>query len=174
MHLTDSLFEEHGKILIFLKSLEKMLKNSPQDLTSDFIEKTLDFLKIFVDACHHGKEEKILFPAIEKKTSKQNALIKTLLEEHTIGRSYVKKMEQSRLDLSKFSEGATPYIQLLYLHIEKENNLLFTFAESLFKGTKEEILLKKAFNEIEQTVLSKEKKELFQTFLNTQKRSYLL
>lgn len=52
-------------VLLALKILEKicMKVDSKEDLPIAHVKQILEFLRIFVDKCHHGKEEDLLFPA---------------------------------------------------------------------------------------------------------------
>lgn len=68
MKPTDILKEEHVLILEMLRVIEamcaKMDKGERPDIAS--LEKMIDFIRNFADKCHHAKEEKLLFPALEK------------------------------------------------------------------------------------------------------------
>ena len=64
MNATQQLRDEHEGVLAMLEIIEAMLAK-PELSTSEF-EQVVDFLKVFVDRCHHGKEEEILFPTLER------------------------------------------------------------------------------------------------------------
>jgi hemerythrin-like domain-containing protein len=70
MPATAVLKEEHGGIEVMLGILEKVcdLLQEGGYPESEHIDGILDFLQVFVDTCHHGKEEEVLFPALEKAT----------------------------------------------------------------------------------------------------------
>ncbi|PKL75707.1 MAG: hypothetical protein CVV27_13980 [Candidatus Melainabacteria bacterium HGW-Melainabacteria-1] len=59
---------EHEAILFSLGILEKLAGAARSGEESDTKDSRdlLGFLKEFADTCHHGKEEGILFPAMEK------------------------------------------------------------------------------------------------------------
>lgn len=135
-YASEDLMEEHEGILFGLKILEKMVnnlggKNKPDD--EDFRE-MINFLKLFADKCHHGKEEGFMFPAMEKAgIPNQNGPIGQMLIEHTEGRNYISQMSASLAEKSvkenDLIKSATNYIKLMRSHIEKENTVLFPMSD---------------------------------------------
>ena len=95
----------------------------------------LDFLKIFVDKCHHGKEEDILFPALEAAgMPREGGPIGIMLHEHVLGRGLIRDMDAAlagSADPRSFVAPALDYIELLTQHIAKENSVLLPIAERL-------------------------------------------
>ncbi len=67
MTATDDLRAEHEGILRMLGVMRALATRIEAGGTVPAAELAgiLDFLKIFADKCHHGKEEDILFPALE-------------------------------------------------------------------------------------------------------------
>src|SRR6185503_14132322 len=69
LHPTEVLRAEHEVILNVLECLgvvaEKAARTRILDVHS--AEEILDFLRVFADRCHHGKEEGALFPALGRK-----------------------------------------------------------------------------------------------------------
>ena len=67
MKATKTLKHEHEAVKLMMKIMdaacEKM--NARQQLDTQDMDDMIDFLKVFVDQCHHGKEEQILFPRLE-------------------------------------------------------------------------------------------------------------
>ena len=64
MKATEQLKNEHEAVKLMMKILDAAcgnLKAGNKPQVADF-EDMIDFLKVFVDRCHHGKEEQILFP----------------------------------------------------------------------------------------------------------------
>jgi len=99
----------------------------------------LKFSRIFIDKCHHGKEERCLFPCLEKLgVPREGGPIGVMLQEHEIGRNLVKRISEM-LDL--YEKGAATiedvldpcqfYVELLTQHIQKENNILFPMGDNL-------------------------------------------
>lgn len=118
----------------------RLLKGEEVDL--DDFHKMIDFVRNFVDKHHHGKEEDLLFnrmvehlgPAAEK-------LVKNgMLVEHDLGRLHMQELEaaiervkagddESKLDLIANAIG---YTHLLHRHIDKEDGVVYKFAENNF------------------------------------------
>lgn len=132
----DDLKHEHEAILFTLKVLDKVAGAAegsgafnPVDAQS-----LVDFLKEFADKCHHGKEEGILFPALQSAgIPNEGGPIGIMLSEHVQGRTFIKGMERALAnspDKKAFSHNAQAYIALLRSHIEKENTVLFVMGEN--------------------------------------------
>lgn len=68
MKATQQLKDEHEGIKIMLNILGQICfrLETKGDLNEKHFEGILEFLKVFVDKCHHGKEEDLLFPALEE------------------------------------------------------------------------------------------------------------
>ena len=67
MKATDQLLDEHKGVLLMLTILEKVSEKLATEgsLEKKHLEGMLEFFRVFVDKCHHGKEEDLLFPAYE-------------------------------------------------------------------------------------------------------------
>ena len=65
---SQDLVHEHKAIMVALDVIEKMYEKVGNDNLTDYedIEEIIEFLKVFADKCHHGKEENYLFPALEE------------------------------------------------------------------------------------------------------------
>jgi hemerythrin-like domain-containing protein len=139
---TDELKQEHQGILLMLRILEKVAAKieSGEKTDLDHLERIVDFFRVFADKCHHGKEEDLLFPAMEKcGISKERGPIGVMLMEHQEGRRYVRGMADAldrykkgdSSDLKEFSQNARDYISLLTQHINKEDQVLFPMGEKV-------------------------------------------
>ena len=65
MKATDELKKEHEGIKLMLRVLQAVAGkvNLGDRVNPEHIDGILEFLSIFVDKCHHAKEEEFLFPA---------------------------------------------------------------------------------------------------------------
>lgn len=142
MKPTDILKEEHKLVLVMLKIMEAVVVRLDQGKTvnTDDLAAIIDFIRTFTDKCHHAKEEKYLFPALEKAGMPQNdGPVAVMLREHQIGRAYaggmdgaLGRMKNGDASHAKtFAENARGYIQLLINHIDKEEHVLFVMADQL-------------------------------------------
>lgn len=158
MRSTLQLIEEHDGINTVFLILEKMCEriDSGHVLNMDHAGSIIEFFKVFVDKCHHGKEEDILFPELEKAGIPKQGPIGVMLMEHTMGRKYIKSLEEA---LCKYKEGiketsddficnAKGYIDLMRSHIDKENNVLYPMADRRFSTELDDALCQ-AFEKIE-------------------------
>ena len=139
MRPEDNLREDHGQIMKLFVSWQKMLgklDHPDQALIEDF-EKCIDWVEVFIDRCHHGKEDEILFPAMESSANPEvKSLIKDLHSEHQTGRSL---LESIKLELKTFSQSnglpagliqlCQGYIDLFRKHIRRENAQLLPLLE---------------------------------------------
>ena len=64
-------------------------------LNKEHFDGILEFLRVFVDKCHHGKEEDLLFPALIAGGVPKEGPIAVMLHEHEMGRRYVKAMSEA-------------------------------------------------------------------------------
>jgi hemerythrin-like domain-containing protein len=153
---TEELRHEHDIILLVLSGAEKeaLSGGSPDRVV---FREMVDFFINFVDRCHHGKEEKHLFPLLEVRgIPREGGPIGVMLAEHTEGRQLVRNLDDglSRLETGNGRDASTlktnllGYVKLLRSHIEKENAILFAMADNvLTAGDREK--LSKAFAKVE-------------------------
>lgn len=142
---TGMLREEHRLILDVLDVLERIVeKGQSGEWDVDSMEECVAFFRLFADACHHGKEEDLLFPELETRgMPKDSGPIAVMLFEHRQGRALVGQMaaalegarEGATEPLARFENAARAYIQLLRGHINKEDNVLFNMADFMFDAT---------------------------------------
>ncbi len=158
MKATQQLKDEHQGIKTVFRILDKIFEKFKADGTLDtaHFEGILDFLKVFVDKCHHGKEEDLLFPAMEQAGIAGHGHIRVMLSEHTAGRNYVKNISDAfagykagnKAAAAELIDNAGEYISLMPAHIDKENNVLYPMADSRFSEEKQEELYQ-AFEKLE-------------------------
>ncbi len=109
---------------------------------TDF-ERMIDFVRSYADKHHHGKEEKILFnKMVDEIGGPAEKLINYgMLVEHDLGRLFIRELEEA---LGKVKAGdqeakldvianAISYTHLLHRHIDKEDAVVYTFAEKQLK-----------------------------------------
>jgi hemerythrin-like domain-containing protein len=98
MYASQDLINEHEGILFGLTILEKMANEVEQleEIEVRDIEEMVNFFKLFADKCHHGKEEGLMFPAMERVgVSNEEAPMEQLMLEHEEGRKYIAGMDFS-------------------------------------------------------------------------------
>lgn len=135
------MMEEHQYILRMLAVVRKacygVLKG--KEINYEDFNKMIDFIRSYADAHHHGKEEKLLFnEMVDHLGPLGNKLITHgMLVEHDMGRLFIQELvaaldrvkngdEKSKLDIIA---NAISYTHLLKRHIDKEDTVVYTFAQ---------------------------------------------
>lgn len=188
MTATEDLRAEHEGILRMLAILEAVATRlrAGRDVPAEHLAGMLDFLKTFADKCHHGKEEDILFPALEAAgLARESGPIGVMLREHTIGRGHIRAMGlalellpgggQTPVDrgpVESFCAEASAYVELLTQHIAKENNVLFVMAERLL-GQDALTRMHGAFERLESERIGPGRHEAFHAMLDDYSAQYL-
>jgi hemerythrin-like domain-containing protein len=179
----EQLREEHQGILLMLRILEKVVSKLEEKERVDpaHLERIVEFLRIFADKCHHGKEEDLLFPAMEKAgVPRERGPIGVMLAEHQQGRGYIRRMaeaidrnrEKDPKALAGFAENARNYVALLTQHIKKEENVLFPMGEKVLSKEIQEGLLE-GFEKIEVERIGEGTHEEFHRLLHHLQEVYL-
>jgi hemerythrin-like domain-containing protein len=143
---TEILRDEHELILRIANHLAGMLaaEKEGEPLDYDAVENCITFFRLFADACHHSKEEDLLFPGLEAEgMSQQSGPIAVMLFEHEAGRVYVRSMQAALdgarngddLDGDQLRDAAYGFIALITSHIGKENHILFNMADEIITGS---------------------------------------
>lgn len=183
MTVIKELKNEHEAVLLTIRILDQITTRlkSGQTIELKHLDQILEFLAIFVDKCHHSKEEKVLFPAMEAAgIPREDGPIAAMLYEHVQGRSLVQGLrngvESYRVgkenSVAEIIENAKKYGQLLTSHIDKENNVLYVIAERVL-STDIMAEMEVEFNRIEEIEVGPNKHEEFHATLHALKSFYL-
>ena len=141
MNSIELMVNEHKNIkrmlAVIRKYCFKVLKNKEVDY-NDFY-RIIDFVRNYADKHHHGKEEDYLFNRMvdEIKGPTEKLVKHGMLVEHDLGRLYMQNLEKALKALENGEEeakidiiaNAVSYTDLLYRHIEKEDDVVYKFAE---------------------------------------------
>jgi hemerythrin-like domain-containing protein len=104
---------------------------------ADFFLKAADFIRNFADGSHHAKEEGILFEMLAANgMPRDSGPVAVMLREHEEGRRLTRAMKEAAERLrdgeqaaaAQVAENALGYVNLLRLHIQKEDQILFPMA----------------------------------------------
>ena len=173
---TLDLKQEHGKIKLMLRILEKICKklDSGEAVEPEHLDMAIAFIQGFADKCHHGKEEDVLFPIMkEARIRGAEDLIRVLIIEHNMGREYIGAMveavnayKSNDIEvLAKISQNAMKYVRLLDPHMDNENSTLFPMADnSLSEAQQAEMA--EGFLRIETEVIGVDRHEELQKMLD--------
>jgi hemerythrin-like domain-containing protein len=180
----QDLKQEHEAVKVTLRILDRIgnaAETSGQIANPDHVAQLMDFFKVFVDTCHHTKEEQLLFPALEAVgVSRESGPIGVMLKEHQQGRDYVAKMnaalvrylDDDRAAVRDLIKSAHAYITMLNQHIDKENNVLFPIAEKKLSDEKQTELWE-GFEKIETHKIGAGKHEAFHKMIASLENIYL-
>lgn len=183
MYATQELRDEHEGIMTALAVLDRLANEieAGRTVSIDDLEQIVDFLKTFADRCHHGKEEDLLFPALERAgIPKENGPIGVMLTDHTHGREYIRAMSDALAGMREgkpdsgpaFASAAHGYVRLLSSHIEKENQVLFVMAERVLPPEEHDRLAKE-FECVEQERIGPGVHERYHALLDRLRQEYL-
>lgn len=141
MNSIDLMVQEHKNILSLVTVIHnaccRILEGDPVEV-NDF-RNMITFARTYADQHHHGKEEQILFrEMMERLGSAAVKLIQHgMLVEHDMGRFHLGELESAlaryesapnTLDKLEILVNAGAWANLLQRHIEKEDNVVYTFA----------------------------------------------
>lgn len=136
---TSSLRRDHDLIEKVMKAMEATIQllKSGNKIPEPILSQVIDFTTNFTDVCHHTKEEKSFFPALERSGMPSNmGPIAIMLMEHEMSRKMGKKMEESSKhylttgDSSQLIADMQEYVDHISQHLWKENHRLFIMAEA--------------------------------------------
>ena len=86
----------------------------------------IEFSKVFMDRCHHTKEEELLFPAMVAAGFPKDSPLAVMLHEHELGRNHIKAVNEAFPDIA----GAISFCKGYYA---KYTRLYFVAARSYGK-----------------------------------------
>ncbi|WP_163338803.1 hemerythrin domain-containing protein [Desulfopila sp. IMCC35008] len=91
-------------------------------------EKGVQFIRIYADRLHHGKEEGILFSYFDDTVD----IFEVIYEDHRRARALVQEMVSAlnSQNTEVFTSNLQEYADLLTEHIHKENEILFPWLDS--------------------------------------------
>jgi hemerythrin-like domain-containing protein len=152
MTATEDLRHEHKIILAIMDAADREARaiKATGQVNAATLDQIMDFCRVFIDRCHHGKEEDYLFPRMEEKgVAREQGPLGVLRQEHEAGRQRVKVMAAalpparagSREVVDALLANLEAYSALMRVHIDKENNVLFPMADRLFTPAEQQALL---------------------------------
>ena len=116
-----------------------------------FIDAAVDFIRVYADRTHHGKEEEILFRDLSSRdlSDGDRRVMHELVEEHKLGRRTVAELVAATSDYRSGDAGslATIVEKLRLLaefypkHIEKEDEVFFPASMKYFDEAERDAML---------------------------------
>lgn len=170
--------QSRGPLMIEHRLIERMITLIKQKLNQ--IEKTnqvdpllidtiVDFIRIYADRTHHGKEEDILFRELSNKqmSDQDIKIMDELVDEHVLGRKTTKELVEANLKYRNGEKSALTVIisKLRNLvdfypkHIEKEDKIFFP-AYMKYLSDEEDQLMLKEFYEFDREMIHEKYKSV--------------
>lgn len=189
-HASRDLRREHVHVLRMLKVLEAIRPRLAQgeSLPADDWESIVNFLRVFVDRCHHGKEERVLFPAVvHVADDRTRTLVEELLVEHVEGRQFVAALaaavgagptlpgdqeRQRGFDQAAADAAIVGYVELIRTHVLSEEKQLFPFADATLAPEFQETL-QGEYDHIQSELTGAGSHEAFEDTVTRLKERYL-
>lgn len=116
-----------------------------------FVDTAVDFIRMYADRTHHGKEEDILFRDLKKRplSPELKHIMKELIEEHAFGRLLTRALVEANTryrngDDSALTDIATSLRSLVEFypnHIEKEDKVFFPLTRAYFTDEEDQAML---------------------------------
>jgi len=167
------LYDEHEVIISAIeitKDAGKLI--SQNEIAYEMlIRDLLNFFKLYADQYHHNKEEKILFPEMNKKNELlEDGVIKEMLDNHEDFRSMIADIETllDKKDYLSTQKKLQIYTEALLDHIAVENDEVFQMAETLFDAAELEKIYFR-FDDSDREVGGEKKIELLNQLKEMQK-----
>lgn len=116
-----------------------------------FIDTVVDFIRIYADRTHHGKEEDILFrdSATKDMSESDSKIMQELIQEHKDGRKTVGELVKAKEDYVKGKDTLGVILDKLGAladfyprHIRKEDDVFFPDSEKYFSEEELQVMLK--------------------------------
>lgn len=136
-----------------------------------FIDTVVDFIRIYTDRTHHGKEEDILFRELSNKQmlDQDIQIMDELVDEHVLGRKTTKELVEANAQYRRGEKSALAVIvsKLKKLvdfypkHIEKEDKIFFP-AYMKYLSDEEDQLMLKEFYEFDREMIHEKYKLVLQ------------
>jgi hemerythrin-like domain-containing protein len=154
MQARGPLMIEHRLIEKMLGVIRRSLEQAEQAQAIDpcFVDVVVDFIRIYADRTHHGKEEDILFSELRKKqlSGKDQLLMDELIEDHILVRSTTKKLAEANMlyrkgNKAEFGEVTAclkTLVELYPKHIRNEDDVFFPAARTYVSDMEDQTMLK--------------------------------
>ena len=147
-------------ISLIKKNLEKV--ESTGEIDPVFVDTVVDFIGMYADRTHHGKEEDIMFQEMKKRSlsEEDQRIMNELIDEHVFGRQTTRDLIEANNRYKNNDESALVDIvdQLKILvdfypkHIEKEDKVFFPDSRSYLTEEEDQAMLSE-FREFDKNMI---------------------
>ena len=153
MQARAPLMIEHRLIERMLSVIKDVLATVESEHRADplFVDVAVDFIRVYADRTHHGKEEDILFRELNNKpmSTVDRRVMNELIEEHVFGRRTTKALVDANTRYRNGDETALAdivdklqtLIEFYPKHIRKEDKVFFPASRAYFTDEEDQALL---------------------------------
>ena len=153
MQARGPLMMEHRLIEKMLAVIQGALERTSQTRSIDphFVDTVVDFIQVYADRLHHGKEEDILFKNLRKKglSQEDEQLMNKLIEEHVFSRETIKALVEANARyrkgdgaaLAEVTAGLKTLVDLYPKHINKEDKTFFPAAQAYLSKEEDQAMI---------------------------------
>ncbi len=171
------LMKEHRLIEKMLQLMEKEIEKMKKFLKANplFIDITVDFIRMYADRTHHGKEEEILFRDLAKKELSPNhtKIMEELIKEHIWARTTVGKLVDAKNQYEKGNvkvlndivKYLTELTEFYPKHIEKEDKHFFIPVMKYFTKEEQDKMLQE-FWDFDKTLIHEKYEKVIENLQN--------
>ena len=152
--------QARGPLMIEHRLIERMISliedtlvqiESTHRVDPVFVDIAVDFIRMYADRTHHGKEEDILFRELRKRhlSDEDQRVMKELIEEHIFGRKTTKALVEANARYRNGEESALvdiagslqTLVEFYPKHIEKEDKVFFPASRDYFTDEEDQAML---------------------------------
>ena len=153
MQARAPLMIEHRLIERMLTVIKDVLSKieSTHEVDPVFVDMAVDFIRVYADRTHHGKEENILFRELKKKpmSDEDRRVMNELIEDHVFGRQTTKALVEhstryrhgDKTALTGIVEKLQTLIEFYPKHIEKEDKVFLPSSRAYFTDEEDQAML---------------------------------
>ncbi|MCK9431938.1 MAG: hemerythrin domain-containing protein [Candidatus Omnitrophica bacterium] len=161
-----------GQLMIEHRLIERLIKVWEDEalrikgcagIDQDLFGKAIDFMIHYADRCHHGKEEDILFKALNSKplSAELRNILDELIREHEIARKALRDLAAAKercasgsgdAALNDFIRSLKVITGLYPRHIEKEDKRFFLPCMEYFSAEEKDRMLEE-FREFDRNLI---------------------
>ncbi len=174
MQARGLLMIEHRLIERMLSALQGALSQieSRRKVDPVLVDTAVDFIKVYADRTHHGKEEDILFRELEKKAlpAEERRVMAELIQEHVFGRQTTQALIAANARyrtgdlkaLKDIAQSLKTLIDFYPKHIEKEDKIFFPKARAYFSVEEDQAMLAR-FYEFDRRLIHEKYKQVVES-----------
>lgn len=161
-----------GPLMIEHRLIERMIRLMDQEISrirgnitvspqfafveNRFIDAAVDFIRTYADQVHHGKEEDILFAALQEKplTPEHLSTMQELVQDHVRGRQNTAKLVAAQKEFLQGNSASlfellaclTSLVEFYPRHIAREDQQFFLPVMDYFSKAEKDALLARMYD----------------------------